>query len=328
MILFVTNGLSPLDPGETVRLEIAPGMHSSAIAERLEEEGIIRNATIFSYYVRYKNEGSRFQAGVYDMHPGMTHDEIIAKLNAGDTVEEEMIRFTVPEGFTVAQIAERLAAHDFIDKETFLELTQRPDLFHFSFLEQIPDDPDIKFRLEGYLFPETYELKAEADERQIIARMIEELERKLAQLPPDWRERMEERGLDLHQLLTIASLIEREVAIDEERPIVAGVIYNRLERGMMLQIDATVQYLFDEQLEIVEYRHLEIDDPYNTYERLGLPPGPIASVGLRSIEAALYPEETSYLFYVTKKDGSREHYFAETFEEHQRNIELSRQASP
>lgn len=262
------------------------------------------------------------------MHPGMSHDEIIAKLNAGDTVPEETIRFTIPEGFTVEQMAKHLALLGYVNPDTFLELIQQPEQFSSQVVEQIPDHPDIKFRLEGYLFPETYELKSDADEREIIERMLKELERKLEQLPSDWRERMEERGLDLHQLLTIASLVEREVVLDEERPIVAGIIYNRLERGMMLQIDATVQYLFEEQKEIVEYRHLEIDDPYNTYQNFGLPPGPIASAGLKSIEAALYPEETPYLFYVTRKDGSGGHYFAETYEEHQRNIELSKQATP
>ena len=174
-------------------------------------------------------------------------------------------------------MAKHLALLGYLNPDTFLELIQQPEQFSSQVVEQIPDHPDIKFRLEGYLFPETYELKSDADEREIIERMLKELERKLEQLPSDWRERMEERGLDLHQLLTIASLVEREVVLDEERPIVAGIIYNRLERGMMLQIDATVQYLFEEQKEIVEYRHLEIDDPYNTYQNFGLPPGPIAS---------------------------------------------------
>jgi UPF0755 protein len=138
---------------------------------------------------------------------------------------------------------------------------------------------------------------------------------------------LEEKKMTLHELLTIASLVEREVVIDEERALVAGVIYNRIEDGMMLQIDATVQYSLDKPKERLYEKDLLIDSPYNTYKVEGLPPGPIASPSIASITAALYPEESDYLFYVTKKDGSQSHLFAKTYEEHLKNIEKSKQAA-
>lgn len=327
LALFIVNGLRPLEAGAEVRLTIQQGLNSAQIAQLLEDEGIIKSGILFKYYLRYKNEGSRFQAGTYDMKPGMTHDEIIAKLNAGDTVEEEMITFTIPEGFTIKQIARRLSQLGYVDEQAFLDLLEDRQFSPYPFIEEIPDNPDIKYRLEGYLFPETYAMKKDSDGQAIAERMLAEMERKLQQLPEDWQERLEELNLTFHEVLTIASLIEREVVVDEERPIVAGIIYNRLKQNMMLQIDATVQYLFDEQQQIVEYAHLEIEDPYNTYQRYGLPPGPISSVSLASISAALYPEETDYLFYVTKKDGSRTHLFAKTYEEHLQNIERSKETA-
>jgi UPF0755 protein len=274
--------------------------------------------------LRYKDEGNKFQAGIYELHPGMTNDEIVAKLNAGETVKPETIRFTVPEGYSILQMAEKLDKEKLADKEEFLRLVDDPKLpADSSVLQSIPKDGKLRYRLEGYLFPETYEFPKDSTLNDMIVRMVSELERKLNELPEGWKEKMAARGLNFHQLMTVASLVEREVVVDEERALVAGVIYNRLAKGMLLQIDATVQYALGEQKERLLYKDLEIDDPYNTYKYEGLPPGPIASPSLASIEAALYPAKSDYLFYVTKKDGSGEHLFARTFEEHERNIEES-----
>lgn len=318
---YVARGLQPTAAtGEEIRVEIQSGMSSAAIAELLEEEGLIHSAFIFKYYLRYKGEGQRFQAGEYSMTPGMSLDEMIAKLNAGDTVKAEVHRFTVPEGWTVEQVADSLAANGIVDKERFLNLVQNPALFSDTRAGGIPPNEGLKHALEGYLFPETYELPKESSEQDIIERMLNLLEQRLALLPEDWEQRLDELGLTFHEMMTIASLIEREVVVDTERALVAGVIYNRIDKNMPLQIDATVQYALEQPKERLLYVDLEVESPYNTYKHSGLPPGPIASPGIESIRAALYPEETTYLFYVTKKDGTREHYFAETFAEHKRNI--------
>ncbi len=326
--LFVAKALQPVaESAQEKRVVIPQGARSSEIAAILKEQGLIRDAVIFTYYLKYKGEGSRFQAGEYSMTTGMAPDQIIGQLNKGLTVKEEVIRVTIPEGYTVSQIAEKLSLQTPWNATEFLEIINRPETLEVPFADQIPADSSIKHRLEGYLFPETYEFNKGTTEQQFIERTVQELEKKLATLPSDWQDKMKTKGLTFHQLLTISSLIEREVVVDEERPLVAGVIYNRLNKKMALQIDATVQYLFDTQKERLFEKDLQIESPYNTYRQTGLPPGPIASPSLASIRAALYPQETKYFFYVTKKDGSQRHLFAETFEQHQRNIAASKKSA-
>lgn len=328
-IYYIWNQLQPTKAGNPVEVVISKGMSANSVSELLEENGIIKNSFVFGYYLVVKDEGGKFQAGKYSLTPGMDKEEVIAKLNAGDVIQQQTIKFTIPEGYTVEQIAEKLAAEQLVNKDKFIALTKEQRAW--SGIESILDIPNdsskLINRLEGYLFPDTYEIILGSTEEEIITRMLREMDRKLANLPEDWVEVMDAKGLNLHQLLTIASLIEREVVVHAERPIVAGVIYNRLELPMRLQIDATVQYALGEQKEVLSYEDTEIDSAYNTYSIDGLPPGPIASPSLESIRAALYPQEHKYLYYVTKKDGTNEHLFAETYSQHQRNIEKSKQTA-
>ncbi|WP_407669613.1 endolytic transglycosylase MltG [Paenibacillus kobensis] len=318
--LYVWNGLRPTAAGDMKRVEVKSGMSPFEVAESLENEGIIRSAFIFKYYLKLKDEGDRFQAGSYDMTPGMELNAVIAKLNAGDIVKAETIKFTIPEGFTAAQIADKLSQEGIANKDELLSLMDADRKWEdVDAVLQIPSGIQEMHRLEGYLYPETYEMKKGSTAEQIIQRMLAETDRKLNTLP-ELDVQLEDRGLTLHQLLTIASLVEREVVVDEERPLVAGVIYNRIKQNMPLQIDATVQYLLDKQKERLMEKDLEVDSPYNTYKNQGLPPGPIASPSMKSIQAALNPEQTDYLYYVTKKDGTQTHLFAKTYKEHQRNI--------
>lgn len=330
VIGYVWNGMQPLPTEDReITVTIEPGTGTSSIASRLEAEGVIKNALIFKGYLKYKNEGSRFQAGTYAFQPGVTYDEIIARLNQGDVVPDKMIRFTIPEGYTVAQIADKLADEGVVNKETFLKLTN--DISWLSgqsdLAAHIPTDDNIKHPLEGYLFPETYEMKEGSSEEEIIVRMLEEMQQRLMDISPSWEDELQNKNLTLHQWLTAASLIEREVVVDDERPIVAGVIFNRMKQSMKLQIDATVQYALDKPKERLYYKDLDIESPYNTYQIDGLPPGPIASPSSASLEAVLHPEPSDYLFYVTKKDGSYTHLFAKTYEEHLKNIEKSKQTA-
>lgn len=322
ILVYVWNGLRPPAASEQpVRVTISKGMGAKKVGETLEASGLIRNTFLFSMWLKYKNEGSRFQAGDYDFKPGMTNGEIVAKLNNGETVAAATIRFTIPEGFTVVQMADRLAKEGIVDKDKFMNAVRNPaQLANSPWARQIPADAKLRYPIEGYLFPETYEMKKGSTETDIIDRMLAELDRKLGMLPEDWQSVLEERGWTIHQLLTAASLVEREVVVDEERPIVAGIILNRLNKDMALQIDATIQYLLDKQKEKLTNNDLKVDSPYNTYTHKGLPPGPISSPSLKSIEAVLYPADTDYLYYVTKKDGSNTHLFAQTYKQHQKNI--------
>ncbi|MCM3746639.1 endolytic transglycosylase MltG [Paenibacillus pasadenensis] len=320
--VYIWNGLRPAAAGEAKQVVIERGMSPFQVANQLEQDGIIRNSFIFKYYLKFKEQGGAFKAGTYQLSPGMEHDDIVAKLNSGDTVKEETIRFTIPEGFTVLQIADKLSAEGLVDRERFLELADQPRDWDADAVKSIPDDDRLRHRLEGYLFPDTYELKKGSSEEEILERMLVETDRKLAEFS-ELEEALAERKLTLHGLMTVASLVEREVVADKERPAVAGVIYNRLAKPMRLQIDATVQYLLDKPKERLYEKDLEVESPYNSYRSDGLPPGPISSPSLKSIEAALYPETNGFFYYVTKKDGSNEHLFAVTYDQHLKNIRES-----
>lgn len=324
--IYLWNGLRAPSSGDPIEVTITPGMRAQKISEMLEENGLIRNAFLFSAWMKLKDEGSKFQAGVYRLTPGMSREEIVAKFDAGDIVAAATIKFTIPEGFTVEQIASRLADAGAADKAKFLDAAKQPSQWTGSaWTSSLPADGSLRYPLEGYLFPDTYEFKRGASESEIINRMLAELDRKIDSLPEDWQTTLEERGLTVHQLLTIASLIEREVVVDEERPLVSSVIQNRLRKKMPLQIDATIQYLLGKQKERLLQDDLKVESPYNTYLNAGLPPGPIAAPSYKSIEAALYPDDTDYLYYVTKKDGTNTHLFAVTYKQHQRNIQISEQ---
>jgi UPF0755 protein len=322
--LYVSQALRPAPASaQEVRFTVPAGSRPVQIAGILRQAGLIRDERIFTYYLKWKKQGSRFQAGEYAMTPGITPDAIIAKLNEGDTVKEETVRLTIPEGYTAAQIADKIGKAAGKPYEDVMRLLDQPAAYRGSVITALPDDPQVKHKLEGYLFPETYEFKKGTGPEEMVQRMLAETDAKIAAIP-GWEEQLRRTGLTLHQLLTVASLIEREVALDEERPIVAGVIMNRLRQNMPLQIDATIQYLFDKPKDRLTEKDLQLESPYNTYLHPGLPPGPIASPSLASIRAALAPANTKYLFYVTKKDGSKGHLFAETFEEHKRNVAASK----
>ena len=328
LALYIVNALQPVKAADqSVQFTIPKGVSTSQIAGILQQNGMIKNAVIFRYYVKYKQQGSQMQAGTYTMKPGLSLDEIIQKLKQGETVKPPMLHFTIPEGYTVVQVADKLSSEGTINRKAFLELLNEPDVFSSSWIKQIPNTSKIKYKLEGYLFPDTYELDKKSKEKDIIQAMIADLNEKIAKLPAGWQDQLQKDGLDFHQMMTIASLIEKEVVVDEERPIVAGVIMNRLHIGQPLQVDATIQYSLDKPKDRLYEQDLQIKSPYNTYLNKGLPPGPIANPGIKSIMAAIYPQKNNYLYYVTKKDGSFTHLFAATYAEHLHNIAESKKTA-
>lgn len=325
-LMLYSQTLPPGRGDNEIELVIPFGSSTVAIANLLEEQGIIKNALLYRIYLRQKDLEGHLQAGTYQLNDGLTYEQISQLLLQGQVLKES-VRFTIPEGLKVEQIAARLAnievertageVESLINQELFLDLVQNGD-FDYWFINQIPQDVD--YRLEGYLYPDTYEIFPTATEWDIIDLMLRGFDRVFTE---EFQERAQELELSVHEVVTFASIVEREARVSEERPKIAGVFYNRLAINMRLQADATVQYLFDEQRERVLYRDLEIDNPYNTYMYLGLPPGAIASPGREAIVAVLYPETHGYFYYVTKKDGSGEHYFAVTYEEHKANIARS-----
>lgn len=313
--------LQPVEPEavDNYRLiEIPSGANAALIGELLYEAGLIRNQQVFQFYVRRHSLGHRFIAGIYNLSPSLSVEQIVEKLISGE-IYAETIWFTIPEGFTVKEIAQRLEERGLVESAEFLDFAREPStgiLERFPYLTTVTD-PGVEFLLEGYLFPDTYEVHPESGVEEIVALMLSRLEQIIT---AEDLQRIDQLNSSLHEILTIAAMVEREGRVDHERPLIAGVIYNRLEIGMLLQIDATIQYALGETKEFLTFKDLEIESPYNTYLFGGLPPGPIAAPGAASIRAALYPEASDYLFYNYKYDGSGEHYFSHTLQEHLENV--------
>ncbi|WP_241254454.1 endolytic transglycosylase MltG [Brevibacillus sp. SYP-B805] len=314
-VYYVYAQLQPVAPGSQAvqkQVKIPPGASVREIGGLLEENGLIRSGTIFAYYVRSKGVGSRLQAGTYSFRVGQTIDEMVASMVNGDVIPDS-VRFTIPEGWNVEQIATALAEQKLVDKEKFLKEVNTGSFPEFPFVAAIPKKAERKYRLEGYLFPDTYEVKKGATEHEIIAKMLAQFQK---EMKPEWVETLKKRQMSIDDAVNLASIVEREVVVDKERPIVAGVFFNRIREHWLLQSCATVQFVLGKQRDRITFDDLKVDSPYNTYLHPGLPPGPIANPGRASLAAVVQPAKHDYFFFVTKKDGSSEHYFSKTYEEH------------
>lgn len=287
-------------------INVTSGMSGRGIADHLAEQGIVRDARLFHLLLRLTQTGHHLQAGDYLLNAQMTPMEVIERLQSGRVAT---FKVTIPEGYNLKQIAQVLADKGLVDAERFVELASEASLVYGEFS---PLDLPIH-SLEGYLFPDTYRfVKGQSEEeiiRQMVARFLHVADSNIIPL-------LEESHLTLHEVVTLASIVEKEIMIDRERPIVAGVYLNRLAIDMPLQADPTVRYVMTEDRSRVLYRDLEIDSPYNTYRYRGLPPGPIGSPGLASMEAVFRPADVEYLYFVSRGDGT--HQFSRTFNEHVR----------
>ena len=291
-------------PGRTVTLEVATGMTTQQIGEVLASSGVVPNANMFRWRVREAGAGEDLRAGSYTLETGLGYEGAIAALRQGPAVS--FVAVTVPEGWVLEQMAARFEEQANIPADEFLALAKS------GAAEFAPTHPYLadayQGSLEGFLFPKTYRVKEGSTARDVIEMMLAQFDREVASLdltPAN------SRGLSLPQIVTVASIVEREAKIAKERPLVSSVIYNRLERDMRLEMCSTVDYVLPGDHFRLTYTELEVDSPYNTYKHTGLTPGPIASPGLASLKAAVEPADTEYLYYVlTGKDGS--HTFART----------------
>ena len=317
--------------GKAVRFEVAPGTPARTIARDLQEAGLIGDARLFEAYVRENNVAQRLEAGTYVLSPRMTPLEIVEALQ---NAQAEGIAITIPEGWRLEQTADYLSAAGVLDGDGYRDLATNGDLLdldpsRYAFLTTRPAGTS----LEGYLFPDTYELpKDSATARDLLVRQLENFATRVV---PIYEEAVaaDATQLDLYAVLTLASIVEREAVVAAERPTIAGVYLNRLAAGIKLEADPTVQYAMGYQpaadqwwktpVSLAEYD--SVDSPYNTYLYPGIPPGPIASPGLDSIQAVLYPEAHDYIYFVATPDGSGAHVFAETWEEHVANVQRYQQ---
>lgn len=295
----------PLDSSsqEKISVDIPSGSGTAAIGRILEEDGVIKSARQFKIKSRMDKNDGKYRTGVYELSPSMDMDEIMQILMDGS---QNTLRFMVPEGYTLKQIADRFAETGNGTAEDFLNETQNGD-FDFEYNDQMVDGEK---RYEGFLYPDTYEIYKNESAHGIIQRMLTRFEQVYDAAADETT--VDTSKYSVFDLVTVASLIEREVKLDEERPLVASVIYNRLNKNMKLQMCSTVQYALGTPKARLMNSDLKIDSPYNTYQNAGLPAGPIASPGQASISAALHPADTDYLYFVLTSAGSGKHNFAST----------------
>lgn len=320
------------ETGETVEFEIEEGDTAASVADSLAAAGIVRSGLLFRMRARSAGLDRGIVPGTYELRPSMSIDEVIDALLAGPAVARgrETFRFTIPEGLTVAETLERLAEQTPFTLEEYRAVIDEGRLELPSWVPDPSGLPEgVREPLEGLFFPETYEMFADTTPEQVLQRLVNQLVEVMDAAGGPTAQVADGVELSRYQGLVLASLVEEEARIAEERPTIAGVMVNRLQAGMQLQIDATILYAQDRKGRVLN-EDLEIESPYNTYRNADLPPTPISAPGQAAIEAAFGPEDHAFLYYV-KIDDEGHHAFAETFEEHQRNRqrldELRREAS-
>jgi UPF0755 protein len=284
---------------------VKEGESLKEVAEGLGERGIVKSKRLFVLWVKLTGHTKQIKAGEYELSARMPPLEILKKLEKGMVITYAV---TVPEGFTMEQIADLLASKGLVKKAQFLDLARDPKVLrHYGITGP---------SLEGYLFPDTYHFSRGLPPLTLIDVMV----KRFWQMVGPLRKRADEVGMKMKDVVILASIVEKETGRSEERPTVASVFLNRLKRGMRLDSDPTVIYGLGEFDGHLKKDDLSRKTPYNTYVIRGLTPGPIANPGLDAIKAVLYPAQTDYLYFVSKNDGS--HYFSKTLAEHNRAVEM------
>jgi UPF0755 protein len=298
--------LEPVDPSDTQQVEfvVEKGATTDDIANNLEAAGLTRKALYFKVHSKLVGNDGNYRQGAYLLSRSMSMDKIMETIIDG-SASVNVVKFTIPEGLTTTQTVKILVDAGLGTQEDFTNEIQN-GTFDYAFLEGAPKGEN---RLEGFLYPNTYEVYKTATAHDVIDTMLKQFDKIFT---PEFYEQAKTDNCTVYEIVTIASMIERETRVADERAVVARVIYNRLKKNMRLQIDATVQYALPEVKKFLSYEDLKVDSPYNTYLHDGLPPGPICSPRVESISAALWPDKNDYLFYVLKPEMDGSHNFAET----------------
>lgn len=302
---FVNFSFQPVGPSsETILIDIPRGTGFMEIIDILDNAGLVENKPFFFTLAIMKGAAMQIKAGEYELSEAMPPADIINKLVKGDTKDYPV---TIPEDFTVREIAARLAAHKLVSEKTFLKLA-----FDQNFVKtlNIPGKT-----LEGFLYPNTYRLDRSMGPKEIIRVMNQEFWKRFT---PDLRQRAAAMGMTITEVVTLASLIGKETGFKDEKPLVSAVFHNRLKKGMKLQSDPTAVYNLDNFDGKIRRSHLLKNTPHNTYRNEGLPPGPIANPDIYSLKAALYPARVDYLYFVANNSGS--HQFSSTLIDHQQAV--------
>jgi UPF0755 protein len=303
--------------GGTVSVTVGSGDTANAIGQALEQGGVVRSQELFEILVGLTGLQDKLQAGDYEFERGMTAIEVVHRIATGKTAQHDVL---IPEGRRVEEVGDLLEKAGVVSKADFLRALDKSN-YTQAFLAQV-DGPG----LEGFLFPARYQFAKGTGADAVVGAMLDAFQANVADSP---QAQLEGQDLTLVQVVTLASIVEREAVTPSERPIIASVFLNRLRAGIALQTDPTVQYALGSQpASVAQYGYwkqaltlddLKLDSPYNTYTNPGLPPGPIASPGLDAIQAVIRPSQTDYLYFVATGDGT--HAFADTLEEHLRNVQ-------
>jgi UPF0755 protein len=304
--------ISPAKDAEPIEFVIEPGASVGEIASSLEEQGVTNGSFLFKVYVKLTDQQAKLQAGTFSLTPGMNYASIVDELVRAQASET---RVTFPEGFTVRQIGQVvIEAFDGVTEEDWEYVvgdSGKTTLFSTDLVAGIPHGHG----LEGYLFPDTYRFRDDATATTIADTMVLTLKRRMAENEIVIPETLVfENGMTLHELLTLASIVEREVRDFEDMKIVAGIFLTRMQIGMALQADSTVNYITGKDTPAISLEDSRIQSAYNTYQNLGLPPGPISNPGMNAILAVLHPTDSDYLYFLTSSEG--EVFYATTFDQH------------
>jgi len=302
---FYRYAVSPVGASETpVAVWIEPGQGFFEAMDVLKEAGLVKHRERFRWLAYLRGDETRIRAGEYALSASMSPMTILDRIVRGETVLRKVV---IPEGTTAARIAEIVEQGGLVSREVFLRAASDPAIVQVLGVEGNT--------LEGYLFPETYHFPRGVTTEEIIGKMVSQFR---SVFTPEWTNRAREMGFSVHQVVTLASIVERETGKPDERPLIASVLLNRLKRHMRLESDPTVIYGLDGFDGNIRREDLNRLTPYNTYRIQGLPAGPIANPGKASLEAVLYPSNESYLYFVSRNDGS--HHFSRTFSEHNRMV--------
>ena len=302
--------------GVDVEVEIPEGASVKQIAKILKEKGLIQYEMAFTSRLKNSEYRGNLHHGTYTLNTGMSTLDMMAVMSYVPDVEKPIDKLVVPEGFTIEQIAARCEKQGICSSTEFLNAVNSVTSSEFPYLSDVPSNGSVKYKLQGFLFPATYDVYQNTTAEDLVNSMLEAFD---YYFTDELKAIADEKGYTVFEVITRASIIEREASIDDERPIIAGVINNRLSAGMPLQMCPTVLYpltdgLYDQ--EQVYYEDLELESPYNTYKYEGLPVGPICNPGVACIYAVLHPETHNYYYYHVSDEDDGRHIFTETYEEH------------
>ncbi|KFN91142.1 YceG family protein [Tetragenococcus muriaticus PMC-11-5] len=317
---YVRSSIEPLSPNseESIAVTIPNGSSNKMIGEILEQENVINSGMVFNYYMKFNNQDG-FQAGEYVFSPSMSLNEIASSLQNGESADT---RITIPEGYDVEQVASSISEQTEFSQDEFLDLMEDEEFFneleenYSELLGDAAEAEEVRYRLEGYLFPATYDYQSDMSLEELVEQMVATTDSVLK----GHYDEIEESDLDVQETLTVASLVEREGETEEDRKQIAQVFFNRTEAEMPLQTDISILYALGEHKEVVTYEDLEVDSPYNLYQNVGYGPGPFDNPSEDSIEAVLNPTDNDYYYFVADTSTGNV-YYAETYEEHNELID-------